>query len=176
MSEALENHLVRNLLVFAAVTGSSFFLGRAVGIHVEDLPSSVVNAAGSVVDLLPAERDYQGRGELYDKPVDPGVRKQFLTEDFGHVEIPVRDEPGQGGQLGITLRTYLVDGEERWGSTYPSNSPVGKTEGPDGEYYGLWFKADSVPLFERTESGEYVPVGVAVDAYMAENFLTTPLD
>ncbi len=167
---------LRKLVLFGSITGITLFGAAETGVfHIEDAPVRVWRGIRSID--IPSERDYQGPGKLYDTPVEPQVLKQFLTEDFGNGEIPVRSEPSAGGDLvGITLRTYLVNGKEWWGATYPGDSAVGHSEGPDGEPYGIWFKADAVPLFQRTQSGEYVPVGVARGAYIAENFLTLPVE
>ena len=175
-SLAERGSIIRPLVLFTAVTGITLFgAAEATGVfHIEDVPSAVVKGVQSAIEKLPEERDYQGRGEYYNTPVEPGVEKQFLTEDWGQGEIPVRSEPGPGDQVGITLRTFLVDGQEWWGVAYPSDSTVGHIEGPDGETYGLWFKADVVPLFAKTEDGEYVPIGVVHGAFIAQNFLTLP--
>lgn len=175
------SNLVANAARIGAVavitTVGGLIAAKEAGVNIEDIPAGITQVIKAPFTLLPQEHDYQGSGKLFEQPIEPGIRKEFLTVGFGQVELPVRSEPGPDGhQIGFTLEGYKVEGVEVFGYQYLSNASVGSVVGPDGERYGEWFKADKVPLFRRTESGEYEPIGVATGAYMAENFLTTPPD
>ena len=110
------------------------------------------------------------------------TKGRYLTDPYGKiVEIPLRREPNlsEKSQIGYTVVGQEVVGQAVFGVVYPSDSLYLGNFESEGKRFGVWYRVDEVPLYQKDGSGKLVPVidpetrepKKAKDVYIAGNFL-----
>src|SRR3989344_8582826 len=125
---------------------------------------------GAAAAFLIDRAEYRS-GSLRGDPIEGEGAKLFKTDPNGdNFAIPIRSKPTRSDNdlVGFAKVGQIVTARAYYGPTYPSYpDDLGRFEGPDGDFYGRWYRLTGVTIYKPTS---LEPEG-AYNVFVAGNFL-----
>ena len=168
----MERDRVRQVVKGLLGRDSSRMSRREFGGTVTDVAIGATVAAVCTSVLARLVLDKENSPKSLNGLLVAGTEGYYETQNLAGGPFPVYKKRDETKQLGVSFPDKRVRARAFLGPTYASNAKYASYQAEDGRKYGWWYQVDAIPIYEQTESGEYVYKDVVQGGWLKIDFLT----